>query len=356
MFLTDWDESVLYSPGAGLTDVMKLPWSKKEAEPSDRILSCPRCNAPVPKDKPFCDACGARIAPPPSCSLCGTLLEPGSRFCPSCGTMIGKGKEIVSKGKKSGKIPTVPEHSPAASEKNDSVEGKPDDPGEPSPTTMGGEPAKIPAEGAAPDEPAKPVKPVPPQKSRDTIPSGKGRWGLPAGRTPAVIAVVILLLVAGTALIGSGLLTLPRQSSPVTTSVTVATTATPVPTPVNEIAAPTTVPETTAPGIVLDPGPTQTLPAHLNIVLQEERDPRTKMISVEYMGGKGQSGVREIFVRLTRSDGEVLTGSFKPIQVGSRLELQGTEQTDRLEVIVRYYSGEEYTVIDRVFEYKVRTA
>ena len=104
------------------------------------------------------------------------------------------------------------------------------------------------------------------------------------------------------------------------------------------------------------PGPTQTLPAHLDIVLQTERDPRTRMISVEYMGGKGQYGVREIFVRLTRSDGEVLTGSFKPIQIGSRIELQGTELVDRLEVIVRYNSGEEYTAIDRVFEYKVRSA
>ncbi len=80
------------------------------------------------------------------------------------------------------------------------------------------------------------------------------------------------------------------------------------------------------------------------------------MISVEYMGGKGQYGVREIFVRVTRSDGEVLTGSFKPIQIGSRIELQGTGQADRLEVVTRHYSGEEYTVIDRVFEYKVRTA
>lgn len=334
---------------------MKLPWSKKEAEPSDRILSCPRCNAPVPKDKPFCDACGARIAPPPSCSLCGTLLEPGSRFCPSCGTMIGKGKENASKGKKPGKILAPPEKPPAAGDRTGSDAGKPDGQEKPSPIIMDGESAPVPAEGAAPDEPAKPIKPVPPQKSRDTIPSGKSRWGLPTGRTPALIAVVILLLVAGTVLIGSGLLTLPHQSSPTITAVHVTNTAITTPTPgnpANDIAATGTA----GPGTTLVPGPTQTLPAHLNIVLQEERDPRTKMISVEYMGGKGQSGVREIFVRLTRSDGQVLTGSFKPIQVGSRLELQGTEQADRLEVTVRYYSGEEYTVVDRVFEYKVRTA
>lgn len=331
---------------------MKFPWSKKEKEEPDRILSCPRCNAPVPKDKPFCDACGARLAPPPSCPLCATLLEPGSRFCPSCGTMIGSGKEKTLHGKKAKKAPAVQEKSPAIHEGTRSDADKPDLPGASDPAT--GEKAPEPGVATSQEGSRKPVKKIPPPKTRDTIPPGSGRWGIPAGRTPRLIAVVVILMVAGTILIGSGLLTLPRDTSVETASVPATTTAVPAPTSVT--AATPAAMETAAPGTGLVPGPTQTLPAHLNIVLQEERDPRTKMISVEYMGGKGQSGVRDIFVRLTRSDGEVLTGSFKPIQVGSRIELQGTEQTDRLEVIVRYYSGEEYTVLDRIFEYKVRTA
>ena len=244
--------------------------------------------------------------------------------------MIGSGKEKAHSGKKAEKIPTAPEKTRAAGQGSGSGTGKTDGQGEPAPTGLA------------------------PKKSCETIPPGTGRWGLSGGSTPAVIAIVVILLVMGAILIGSGILTIPCQNFVQTAAVTEVTPATTTTIPVNASTA--AAGETTAQAIVMVPGPTQTLPAHLNIVLQEERDPRTRVVSVEYMGGKGQSAVREIAVRLTRSDGEVLTGSFKPIQVGSRLELQGTEQADRVEVTVRYYSGKEYTVIDRVFEYKVRTA
>ena len=336
---------------------MKLPWSRKKDEPGN-LISCPRCNAPAPSDKPFCEACGARIAPPPSCSLCGTLLEPGSRFCPSCGAMIGstKDKPVTESPKKTPVTKTrvpVREEPPAPSEPentrhSDSPRNVPDESG----------PAHVPPEEKRESRPAKKI-PVPP--ARTTIPPGRSH-GLAAriGRGTGMIAVIIVLILAGAILIFSGFLSLPVVSSQPDSSLTVSPTpVVPEPTPTPVTAATILTPAvsgTPAGSISLVPGPTQTLPAHLDIVLQTERDPRTRMVSVEYMGGKGQYGVREIFVRLTRSDGEVLTGSFKPIQIGSRIELQGTEQEDRLEVVTRHYSGEEYTVIDRVFDYKVRTA
>lgn len=332
---------------------MKLPWSRKKDE-TGNLISCPRCNAPAPSDKPFCEACGARIAPPPSCSLCGTLLEPGSRFCPSCGAMIGstKDKPVAESPKKTpvkksrvpvNDEPSVP-HEPKNTKHPDSLESVPENPGA----------THEPAEEKPESRPAQKM-PVPPAKT--TIPPGRSQ-GLAArlGQGTGTIAIIILLILAGSILIFSGILSLPGISSPaeVPTPAVTETTLSPV-----TVAATTVTPaesETPTGSISLVPGPTQTLPAHLDIVLQTERDPRTRMISVEYMGGKGQYGVREIFVRLTRSDGEVLTGSFKPIQIGSRIELQGTEQVDRLEVVTRHYSGEEYIVIDRIFEYKVRTA
>ena len=106
------------------------------------------------------------------------------------------------------------------------------------------------------------------------------------------------------------------------------------------------------PVISFTPGPTRVPPDNLLVYFQAERDPTTRIVSVQYMGGKGQAGVRDVLVRLTRSDGQVLTGSFKPIQVGSGEELQGTDKVDRVEVIVHYYTGDSYTVIDRVFEWK----
>ncbi len=129
---------------------------------------------------------------------------------------------------------------------------------------------------------------------------------------------------------------------------------TPVPEETTSVpeAEPTGMPVTTTGTISLVPGPTQVPPDKFLVYFQAERDPLTRIVSVLFMGGKGQLGVQDVFVRLTRSDGQVLTATFKPVQVGSGVELQGTEKTDRVEVIVHYYTGDEYTVIDQVFEYK----
>ena len=100
------------------------------------------------------------------------------------------------------------------------------------------------------------------------------------------------------------------------------------------------------------PGPTQVPPGNLLVYFQVERDPFTNIVSVLFMGGKGQAGVQDVVVRLTRSDGQVLTGTFKPLQTGRGVDLQGTEKTDRVEVTVHYYTGDVYTVINQTFEYK----
>jgi len=207
-----------------------------------------------------------------------------------------------------------------------------------------------------------PAKKVPAPASLVTTPSSGKPAGFSGGfdRKKIAAVLILLLIIAGAALSFSGHFSLPRFSSatgfaaptvPVTGTPVIEVTATATRAPV----ATTNSAEATTENISLVPGPTRTPTDNLAITLQAERDPQTKMVSVQYMGGKGQMGVREIFVRLTRSDGQVLTGSFKPVQVGSGVELQGTEQVDRLVVIVRYYTGDEYTVIDKIFEYKIRS-
>ncbi|HEX3001317.1 MAG TPA: zinc-ribbon domain-containing protein [Methanoregula sp.] len=331
---------------------MKLPWLRKKDEPGS-LITCPRCNAPAPTSKPFCEACGARIAPPPSCSLCGTLLEPGSRFCPSCGAMIGstKDKAVAESPKEipARRTPATAKEKPP--EKDDEGYGTHPD----SPNTPSQAPGAVSGSLQEKQE-SRPATRTPAISAKTTIPPVRSQ-GLAArlGLGTSMIAIIILLVIAGVVLIFSGIFSLPAVSSPPIPAAQVIPETTPSPVTITATMV-TPAPAGTPEGNALVPGPTQTLPAHLDIVLQAERDPRTRMISVEYMGGKGQYGVREIFVRLTRSDGEVLTGSFKPIQIGSRIELQGTEQADRLEVVTRHYSGEEYKIIDQVFEYKIRTA
>jgi membrane protease subunit (stomatin/prohibitin family) len=50
-------------------------------------VTCPACNAQVAPGK-FCAECGSSLAPPQPqpCAACQTMLAPGTKFCPNCGT------------------------------------------------------------------------------------------------------------------------------------------------------------------------------------------------------------------------------------------------------------------------------
>ncbi len=101
-------------------------------------------------------------------------------------------------------------------------------------------------------------------------------------------------------------------------------------------------------------GPVQVPPESLRIWLQADRDPITHIVTVIYNGGKGERAVRDVSVRLTRSDGTVLQETFRPLITGEGVAMQGTKYADRLEVIVTYNSGEAMTVIDKIFPYHER--
>jgi len=107
-------------------------------------------------------------------------------------------------------------------------------------------------------------------------------------------------------------------------------------------------------GITLTPGPTQVPPSKLSLVLDAERDPISHLVTVTFKGGAGQYGVSNIQVRFTRSDGQVSTQTFKPASIGSGVTFQGTEKTDRVEATASFYSGEQYKIMDQVFEYQKR--
>ncbi|MDD4137859.1 MAG: zinc ribbon domain-containing protein [Methanoregula sp.] len=350
---------------------MKLPGSKKK-----KTVYCPRCNAPVPPDIAFCEACGARVSPPPACSLCGTLLEPGSRFCPSCGTMVGSSKDHhphnddVRDNEPSMDTPEPPDLDAAPVRKPKPTRAK--KPKAPAPASEEKTPDPLmmipepdhPGPAVEPDVPeqeAPPKRdaPVPPS-AVTTLPSSGRRMRIPSGigrRKSAVIAGVIIIIVIA-ALVFFGIVHIPVTLSPGGNTVQPATE---MPTPEVTKAPPAPdaaaafVPVTTAEVISLIPGPTQVPPDNFLVYFEVQRDPISKNVTVQYKGGKGQMGVRDVFVRLTRSDGQVLTGSFKPVQVDSGISLLGTEKVDRVEVIVNYHTGDSYTVIDKIFEYKIRT-
>lgn len=290
-----------------------------EPQPDHVTVVCPRCGTPVRPNTPFCDHCGARVTPPPACTLCGTLLEPNSRFCPSCGTMIGIAPNASVPGDRGG------EGRPAAESQ---AQGTPQ--------------SKAPGRSFWRKHAAITIPPGIRSFLRPRVFLARYGWAI-------LIGTAILLIVAGIFTVVAPALSrsadpvsviTPSATVPVTTPATLSSSLTPAPI-MND-------------SVSLVPGSVDRVPQYLQISLEVERDPRSHMVSVAFRGGKGQYGVRDILVRLTRSDGKVLTGTFKPVQTGSGIELQGTEKVDRVEVTARYYTGDEYKIVDQIFEYKIR--
>jgi hypothetical protein len=166
-----------------------------------------------------------------------------------------------------------------------------------------------------------------------------------------IILALILIFTGNIILINAGFFNHVESNGTTVPATTTTLVDIPVITPLPVTT--TTVAEATG-NFSLVPGEVELPPDNLRITLQVERDPRSFIVSVMYMGGKGQYGVRDILVRLTRSDGTVLTDTFRPVQMGSHVELQGTQKVDRVEVIVRYHTGDEYKMVDQVFDYRIR--
>ena len=105
---------------------------------------------------------------------------------------------------------------------------------------------------------------------------------------------------------------------------------------------------------VQSPGPTMTLPPGQTVSIQvNEKDTSYAKISVIFSGGEGQVATKDILVRVTRPDGEVLIGHLRPVK-GDELILQGSMDTDRIEVFVTMNTGVTYKVIDRLLPYRTR--
>ena len=75
-------------------------------------------------------------------------------------------------------------------------------------------------------------------------------------------------------------------------------------------------------------------------------------IEVIYQGGMGQIHVKKISAKITRADGQTQT---KPLEnkKGSTIELEGTKQTDRVEVWVDMDNGQTYKINDVLRDYRI---
>jgi len=101
----------------------------------------------------------------------------------------------------------------------------------------------------------------------------------------------------------------------------------------------------------LVPGPTQALPNNQVLLFQVDKDSISGAVNV-IVTGPSRNVVEDIEVRLTRSDGQVDISHIKPSQKVDEITIPGTKQTDRIEITVRFYSGDTYKVIDKLLYFR----
>ena len=104
--------------------------------------------------------------------------------------------------------------------------------------------------------------------------------------------------------------------------------------------------------VVLTAEPTQTLAKDTELYVDASKDNSNAMVTVTFNGGPGMGLVRDNRVVLTRSDGTVADGRLNFNQRLSEVKLQGSRGTDRVQVIVTLYSGEEKTIVDTLLYYR----
>jgi hypothetical protein len=105
---------------------------------------------------------------------------------------------------------------------------------------------------------------------------------------------------------------------------------------------------------VPSPGPVQTLPPGQDVTIQiNEKDTSYATITILFSGGEEQIAVRDIVVRVTRPDGAVLTEHLPPVK-GAEVTIQGSRETDRIEVFVTLNTGITYKIIDRLLPFRTR--
>jgi len=267
---------------------------------------CPQCNSPGAPGKNFCESCGAKIDAPFRCSHCNAPASRGKKFCESCGAPI----EVTKEEKRPEVPPEIPAHDQATAIARHVTKSQ------------------------------HPFQPLPVSDQKKTIPA----------MTLAIIGIVILIVLILGAYVVVPMLSGTGPSQKTGDSIAGLV----IPTDPTTQQASSQLGRSTPVTGTLTPGPTDIVPSALAVNFQAERDPISGIVTVTFTGGAGQNGVREVVSRLTRSDGQIITKTFTLTQMGKSETLQGTKMTDRIEVIVYYYNGDQYTVLDQTFEYKKR--
>ena len=322
--------------------------------------TCPACNRPVKPGYKFCEVCGTRIPSLSTCSKCGTQFIHPKKFCDLCGApfILEEIPEPNTDEIQEPDVEEIPE--PAEEETPEHYEDEIPEPdtdelleqygeeyGEdetlesyhkPKPTSLIQHEAK------------KPVT-VPALQGRGSSETVDDALFLPDnGPVPAkppvnkirIIGggIALITILAAVFFIGLPMLTgnggFSAHSNPTAAEIT------PIPEPT--IATLTVTPTPASRALV--PLPTQLIPTDQKFYFQVQKNPITSKISVIFAGSAGEGSISSADIKVTHTDGSVSMGIILPLKGVTEITLDGSKETDRVEIIAKMSSGETYRVYD----------
>jgi len=335
--------------------------------------TCPACNRPVGPGYKFCEVCGTRIPELSTCSKCGTQFIHPVKFCDLCGAPVILEKipgpdtdetqepdveEIPEPDTDEIQEPDVKEIPEQAEE--ETPEQYEDEIQEPGTDELLEHYGKEYGDDETLESYHKSKPPSPIQhevKKPVTVPALQGRGSSetvddalffldkepvpakPPVNTIRIIGggIVLITLLAAVYFIGLPMLTesggFSAQRNPTAAEIT------PIPEP--------TIARTPTPASrALVPLPTQLIPTGQKLYFQVQKNPVTSKISVIFAGSAGEGSIKSADIKVTHPDGSVTTGIILPLKGVTEITLDGSKETDRVEIIAKMSSGETYRVYD----------
>jgi hypothetical protein len=352
--------------------------------------TCPACNRAVGPGYKFCETCGTRIPELSTCSKCGTRFITPVKYCNLCGgpIIVEEVPEPVVSPADTLEENTGPDEGLTSEPDEDEIPEPdlgefPEDNGEkyirPSgvitphhykeeiqePETdelleqYGGEYGEDETLESFPTHrPESPIKYT--AKKAFTVPSPPGRTssesvdealflspgepGKPAkprvkrtriiGGCIALMAIVAVVYFIGLPILRERGVFSAHNNSP-------AAEITPPPNgTITQVPTGTPTPSSRA----LIPLPTQTLPPGQNIHFYVQKNPITSNITVIFTG----SGISSADIKVSHPEGSYASGIILPLKGTNEVIVDGSQGTDRVEIIARMSDGKTYRVYDQL--------
>ncbi len=356
--------------------------------------TCPACNRPVTPGYKFCEVCGTRIPELLTCSKCGTQFTHPEKFCDLCGARfiredIPEPDADETPEQYDDEIPE-PDADETPVQYDDEIPERmlmktPEQYDDEIPETADEEtPEQYDDEIQEPDtdellkkygegydedetldsyHKPKPTSPIHfKAKKPVTVPAHQAGGSSETvddtlffpdkepvtAKTPAnkirIVGGSILLVTILAAVFFIGLPVLMNNWDFITHSNPTAAEITPTPEPAIARTPPPTLAAPASRALV--PLPTQLIPTDQKFYFQVQKNPITSKISVIFTGSAGVGSISSADIKVTHSDGSVAAGVILPLKGVTEITLDGSKQTDRVEIIAKMSSGETYRVYD----------